>query len=136
MKTPDEIKKGLFCCWEDGCATCPYDDDCTMGENFMDVAKDAHAYIQQLESDNENKQKRIDELVSRLAEVERERDAAVADLSDRCQYCKHISCDDEDENSPCKDCMQRKGGVPFAPMIRTCFEWRGVCEENTGGGNK
>lgn len=70
-------------------------------------------------------------LESRLAQVERERDAAVCDLSDACKYCKHISCDDEDENSPCKDCMQRKAGVPFGPMIRTRFEWRGVCEENT-----
>lgn len=49
MKTPDDIKKGLFCCWEDGCATCPYDDDCTMEANFEQLAKDALAYIQQLE---------------------------------------------------------------------------------------
>jgi hypothetical protein len=64
MKTPDEIKKGLFCCWEDGCATCPYDDDCTMEANFEQLAKDSLDYINQLES--------------RLAQVERERDAAVA----------------------------------------------------------
>ena len=71
------------------------------------------------------------QLKDRLAQAERERDAAVKDLADACKYCKHISCDDEDENSPCKDCMQRKGGVPFAPMIRTRFEWRGVCDENS-----
>lgn len=73
----------------------------------------------------------VDQLKSRLAQVECERNAAVKDLADACKYCKHISCDDEDENSPCKDCMQRKDGVPFSPMIRTRFEWRGVCEENT-----
>lgn len=73
----------------------------------------------------------VDQLKSRLARLELEMDAAVIDLSGSCQYCKHISCDDEDENSPCKDCMQRKVGVPFGPMIRTHFEWRGPCAENT-----
>ena len=124
MKTPDEIKKGLFCCWEDGCATCPYDDDCTMGENFMDVAKDAIAYIQQLES--------------RLAQVERERDSAVGDLQEAardgavCTACKH----DEEFAEACAeadfDCKQCKQTC----MCKTCnansnYEYRGLCEENT-----
>ena len=105
--------------------------------------KDALTYIQQLEAaldDEKNKNEILvfdnDKLMEELTQLEQEKDAAVADLSDRCQYCKNISCDDEDENSPCKDCMQRKGGVPFAPMVRTKFEWRGVCPENTKEGNK
>lgn len=81
MKTPDDIKKGLFCCWEDGCATCPYDDDCTMEANFESLAKDSLDYTNQLES--------------RLAQAERERDAAVADLMtasmNLCSACKYDS---------------------------------------------
>lgn len=121
MKKPEEIKKGLDCCQTTvRCNICPYTDvGNIVAECSGRLAGDALEYIIQLES--------------RLAQVERERNAAVKDLADACKYCKHISCDDEDENSPCKDCMQRKGGVPFAPMIRTRFEWRGVCEENTKG---
>ena len=52
MKTPDEIKEGLYCCYihsdERKCGECPYiiddvnDCDCTPG-------KDAYDYIKQLE---------------------------------------------------------------------------------------
>ena len=73
----------------------------------------------------------VDQLKSRIANVELERDAAIKDLSYSCQYCKHISCDDDDDGSPCKDCFQRKDGILFAPMVRVHFEWRGVCPENT-----
>ena len=72
MKSPDEIKKGLFCCWEDGCATCPYDDDCTMEANFEQLAKDALAYIQQLEetvAKQNEKYKRLLETASILSDA-------------------------------------------------------------------
>lgn len=74
MKTPEEIKKGLECCCKpigfgECSKACPYDDDeideiynCT-----SDLSADALAYIQQLEI--------------RIAQVERERDAAVYDLA-------------------------------------------------------
>lgn len=109
MKTPEEIKKGLFCCWEDGCTTCPYDDDCTMGENFMDVARDALTYIQQLES--------------RLAQAERERDAAVRD----CARFPCYTCNEKGNGDFCHQC--RTTGT-----FRSLHEWRGVCEENTVDG--
>ena len=107
-KTPDEIKKGLFCCWRDGCATCPYDDDCIMGENFAGLARDALTYIQQLES--------------RLAQVERERDTALCDMTKSCVFCKHSYL-----NNP---------GIDYCKFVECCqnyarFEWRGVCERNT-----
>ena len=70
-----------------------------------------------------------DQLKSRLAQAERERDAAVADLSDRCLYCKNAAR--KLEEPPCADCMQPKNGILFAPRVRTHFEWRGVCPENT-----
>lgn len=49
MKTPDEIKKGLRHCSEDGCKGCNYKSDCDMADGFSVLAFDALAYIQQLE---------------------------------------------------------------------------------------
>lgn len=119
MKSPDEIKKGLFCCWEDGCATCPYDDDCTMEANFEQLAKDALAYIQQLES--------------RLAQVERERDAAVADLKDSgdCRYCKNLDLSDNCGFGNCCTCENDKCPCCKCDRKNDHFEWRGICAENT-----
>lgn len=60
-------------------------------------------------------------LESRLAQVERERDAAVRDiciLSDACTVCTH-------GHSLKNDCKELFG------YDRCGFEWRGVCEENT-----
>lgn len=49
MKTPEEIKYGLHCLWTDcSCKDCGYD-----GNGCVDqVQKDALAYIQQLEAEN------------------------------------------------------------------------------------
>lgn len=71
----------------------------------------------------------IEERESRLAQVERERDAAVADLSNSCAYCKHTS--GSVDEPPCTECFHPKNNIIFAPMTRTKFEWRGVCPENT-----
>lgn len=51
MKTPDEIKKGLYCCSHlCGCLEgCPYEADGSC-ENADGVERDALAYIQQLEA--------------------------------------------------------------------------------------
>ena len=122
MKTPEEIKKGLYHCGtlDVGCAGCPYDEDChTQGAGSCSVEVDALAYIQQLESDNESKQKRIEELESRLAQAERERDAIKHDLLiDPCEACKHGS-------TAMNDC----------DTLELCkWQWRGVCEENTKEG--
>lgn len=50
MRTPEEIKKGLYVCAKlDGdCESCPYDDRTIFCEDK--IRKDALAYIQQLES--------------------------------------------------------------------------------------
>lgn len=106
MKKPDDIKKGLFCCWEDGCATCPYDDDCTMEANFEQLAKDSLAYIQQLET--------------RLAQVERERDAAKNDILKGCGTCKY----NQRRCINTEICSYTNDGM-------SGYEWRGVCSENT-----
>jgi hypothetical protein len=73
--------------------------------------KDALAYIQQLES--------------RLAQVEKERDAAIHDLHRYCSTCKHDPRK-EFNKMPCKLCMDNKIDG---------YEWRGVCAENTEEGN-
>ena len=106
-KTVEDIKKGLEACSgkADRCMECPYPIgfDC-----FSHPMKDAIAYIQQL--------------VSRLAQVELERDAAVEALDEirQCKFCKHYA-----KNlwlEPCLSCDLLK---------KTNYEWRGVCAENT-----
>lgn len=75
MKTPEEIKKGLECRIRGVNEKCDYRcDECDVyvaEYHLEDRYSDAFTYIKQLESDNESKQKRIDELESRLAQVER-----------------------------------------------------------------
>ena len=110
MKTPDEIKKGLYCCGtiDVSCTNCPYDEDChTQGDGYCSVEDDALIYIERLES--------------RLAQVERERDAAVQDARDgtMCDTCKHNNS--KDYLKPCYECNESFN----------CWEWRGVCEKNT-----
>ena len=65
MKTPEEIKKGLNHCSEDGCKQCPYKDDCDMADGFSVLAGDANAYIQQLEN-------HICELTEKVEQLEAE----------------------------------------------------------------
>lgn len=83
MKTPEEIKKGLKLCSHEGhgeeiiCQHCPYDNNsCPVLICTSRLSEDALAYIQQLES--------------RLAQVERERDAAVRAISDAKHYIKDL----------------------------------------------
>ena len=108
MRTHEEIKKGLLHCWEDGCADCPYYDDCGLADHFTQIARDSLAYIQQLES--------------RLAQVERERDAMLLDLKEiGCGVCKHAPSENDIYiHNKCHDCVKQCN-----------FEWRGVCPENT-----
>lgn len=113
MKTPDEIKKGLEQCvkaesGETGCRGCPYIMSCVKEEDPDSITSDALDYIVQLES--------------RLAQAERERDAAVRDLEELTTRVSsfHLDCD------YCKDKEK--------PICNNCeWEWRGVCEENTKG---
>lgn len=127
MRTHEEIKKGPE----------HFDEKCMCIEKCF---ADALACIQKLEETignlgrlngtmhNEAK-KGIQELESRLAQVERERDAAVKDLGAEksCQTCAHdgirrssgcevicLLC--ENISCPCESCN---------------YKWRGVCEENT-----
>lgn len=85
MKKPEEIKKGLECCATDEChgehSECPYN----TGTVFciQHTCADALTYIQQLE----NKVALYDECVADALQLERERDAAIAELYGKCPYC-------------------------------------------------
>ena len=133
-----EIKKGLEQCCDTGvgCSGCPYDNDCHDPLCTVNVEMDAVKYIQQLESDNESKQKRIDELESRLAQVECERDAllnfiktqifpaVLSDVPEACRLCRNY--DGNFTKDVCKWCGTHE--------VFGNFQWRGVCAENTKDG--
>lgn len=115
MKTPDEIKKWLeYCHSSKPCIDCKYDQ------------RDFPHCVRSLLADAING---YEKLVSRLAQVERERDAAVHDLPigidcDTCKYSERAY-----EEQPCSGCKEYRG--PWYPLH---WEWRGVCEENTKDG--
>ena len=70
---------------------------------------------------------------SRLAQVERERDAAVADLKDSgdCRYCKNLDLSDNCGFGNCCTCENDKCPCCKCDRKNDHFEWRGVCAENT-----
>ena len=117
MKTPEEVKKELRLCKDNSfCEWCGMNDQCEKNEYVIEC-------IEHLESDNERQQKRIAELESRLAQVERERDALKHDLTacfirptKMCRVCKNT------KTNLCNSC--ERGDL---------FKWRGVCPENTKG---
>ena len=126
MKTPDEIKKGIYCCYvysfERKCDECPYtvdatDCDCLPGN-------DAFEYIQQLE-------RRIGELAEKVAQIDhvtRERDALLEIVKElgECNYCKH------DSYCPhtIPDCMNCKDGncQCYSCGHQSKWKWSGVQE--------
>lgn len=139
MKTPDEIKKGLACrilgsaekC-DQKCSTCQL---FVPGYLYPEIYKDALALIQQLEAGIdefemvaaspgvvEDMARENAELLEKVKQLEKERDAAVADLATihKCEPCKHRTSNSYISNE-CLDC------------VNFCnFEWRGPCEENGG----
>lgn len=63
----------------------------------------------------------IEELESRLAQVERERDALKCDLCTSCPTCKHWA----------KHSCTIGRAIPYECELCDEYEWRGVYEENT-----
>lgn len=115
MKTPEEIKKGLR-----EAPHVKYFADDPSSADGRDVRYGVViGYVLREE---------IVALIERLAQVERERDAAVADLSNSCQYCKFAST--AVDEAQCASCIKPKNAWLFSPRVRTKFEWRGVCAEN------
>ena len=129
QKTPNEIKTGLECCISDtyGCnEKCPY---FTSLSNGVDCAvkmhADALALIQQLEAAN-------DELLTKVEQLERERDALVDIIKYESTFYNPISL-------PCRCCKNNDGDYTkdkcrFCGMTEAYgnFEWCGVKEEERG----
>ena len=105
-RTPEEIRKGLECCSTHDylCGKgCPYKAVCHDYVHHNDVIRDALAYIQQLE---------------------RERDAAVADLKEHgmfCSLCMHEEKSIHEE--PCVSCSKLS-----TANNHSNWQWRGVQE--------
>lgn len=139
MKTPDKIKKGLelHTDFDESCVGkgCPFAGG-EAGEYCVDIlARDALAYIRQLEQQNAGQAARISFIKKMLMQVMRERDAAIRDLRDvieaadgvnYCQFCKH-----NEEDGQCHHPCNPYGG-------ESGWEWRGVppkqCETCTNNG--
>lgn len=139
-KTPEEIKKGLECrilgsaekC-DHKCSTCHL---FVPGYLYPEIYKDALALIQQLERDkawaSENydlireENKRLEaqnaELLEKIKQLEKERDAAIYDLKKtrECTTCEYVK--KPPSELPCVSCG----------IILKNYEWRGPCEENGG----
>lgn len=117
MKTPDEIKKGLALHRSTlGCDNiCPYDGwNAETGSCIQRLMKDTVEYIEHLET--------------RLAQVERERDAALVDIANTCW-----SCGNAKPNQLSKflySCPHLKGKTGVRTQCEH-WQWRGVCPENT-----
>lgn len=123
MKTPEEIKKGLKCCTYATCNGCPYaQDGCATNQEMIDALE----YIQQLEHN-------IGELTENVAQLEKERNALLADLRDadmlECAHCAHYvpsgaQCEDEGD---CLEC-DYKNCACNGCWGNSNWEWRGVQE--------
>ena len=129
MKTPAEIKKELRNAKHVQCMDISDGENECVGTRYgvlvgYVLRDEIYIYITQLESDNESKQKRIDDLESRLALVERERDTLAAALEGVkfCGDCLHLYSKDQ---GMCLSCSQdRERSKPL-------WQWRGPCHENT-----
>lgn len=116
MKTPAEIKSDAATC-----LTLPPKAVCNRLELYKDCGGDCRYVIQELYD-------LVLHLESRLARVERERDAAVEAVEMYpCFTCKNIS------STYCKDCLRNRSLVldRAGEFLPDNYEWRGFCAENT-----
>ena len=136
MHTPDEIKKGLECCSNVNFVCneeCPYYKSLSEGEDCcLKKNADALALIQQLQDDNaqlnrciENMTDKLNAMNDEVAKLQAERDAAVADLEhvkdcDSCKYDNACFTGKKD----CFGCHEKR-----CPCLTCQYEWRGVTKE-------
>ena len=134
MKTPEENKCGMECirsnasrvCIKTESGQCPRCEQ-LVEEGLVRIHKLESTYSQVSKALCGKKNATLNEVLtavnqlkSRLAQVERERDAAVRDLEELTGRVSsfHLDCD------YCKD--------KDKPVCRKCeWKWRGVCEENS-----
>lgn len=126
MKTPDEIKQALeTCSTKKPCPSCPMWDECKEAASLKPLWDNALAYIQQLEADNAELLTKVEQLEAKCHQLERERDAAVADLAETkdCITCKH-SANCKIGGFDCYHCNDKD-----CPCLTCQYEWRGAKEE-------
>lgn len=116
-KTPDEIKKSFrlhTLSNRSGCIGCAYRDPNKISFKCQsELFKDVREYIKQLESQNA-------ELLKKVEQLEAERDAAVADISRGCYTCRNGGKDIWEE--PCDSCRRTGGNIDH-------WQWRGAQKE-------
>ena len=134
MKRPEEIKKGMECCFGDNdvrdCEQCPYAkpiptgtiwDLVTCDDDMEGLCVDALAYIQQLEEKYKHAMENAKILSDAVTQLEAEKNQLLEDLADHCgskTLCKKY----EDGTCPHEyDCTL---------YLSTCedYEWRGLPE--------
>lgn len=146
MKTPDEIKKGLECCYdyyESRCRSESTLDTLTYIRQLEDHFRDLTKKVEQLERERDEARNDLDtlncantELHSAYEAMKRERDAAVEDMRLAtlvgCHVCKHYyQLDPEVRKYACRvhgsfeehDFISDDGSV-----FCGAFKWRGVQE--------
>ena len=115
--TNEEIVQALRCCkFGEPCDRCPVVRD----QNCVDVMhKCAADLIERLTAENAA-------LREKQAEVEAERDAALADIADArsCKTCKY-ACDTRD----CSSCKSKTCKCRECHLDKNAWEWRGAPEE-------
>lgn len=123
MKTPDESKCGMECMRTNAERICvkPEKGQCPRCEQ---IVSESLARIRQLES--------------RLAQVEKERDAALYDMNQlqgaTCAYCKNLFRTAGASHVQCRefgDLSKFSDDENYNPLMCGRFEWRGLCPENT-----
>ena len=113
MKTPDELSKGL------GDLQRKLESIEQLESTVSQVSK---ALCGKENATLEEILQEVNQVKSRLAQAERERDAAVEDARNgtMCDTCKHNNSKDY-LNKPCYECNE----------AFNCWEWLGVCPGNT-----
>lgn len=126
-KTSDDTKTGLQCCTVDGgCHDCPYQQDCFQTDGFSELAGDAFALIQQLEADNAQKDRCIENLTDKLNMMGDEVMALSEERGEIIRYLRSMGCDtclyDDYDGSepPCINCTAE----------RDLWQWEGVQKED------
>ncbi len=114
MKTPDQIKKALECCFNAAqCADCPYYPiSCD-----RELVRDAQEYIRPISCDREL----VRDAQEYIRQLETERDAYREGMKVElgCYACKHYVDDPDYDSNECMACGKN----------RRNFEWRGVQKE-------
>ena len=119
-RTPEEIKKGIECCYAMDCNClkrgCPY-----IGMRLCHdhVLKDARDYILKLEADVKIGQIKLEEAFAKCSQLEAERCRLIDTIRvyGGCEFCLHSDCDMSQE--PCLYCVDNER-----------WEWSGVQKED------